>query len=1036
MTASNHARQGGGLFAVVLIVVGLLGMYSVRASAATVEHDQAVAGLHGATLEARINPEGVGTECAAEYVAQSAFEASGWAGATRISCAPAVLGSGTEPVAATARIEGLALSTAYRYRFMLTTAGEGVPAGEGQFATFGFKSFSFRLLDAEGNPETQAGATPYELVATVQINRTEVEATELGQFGRIAAAGTIKNLLNELPPGLVGDPMAVPACTTRAAEETKCSGDAQIGQLEVLNAGNGEFLAESALYNIIPPQGKAARFGGFVNGGTDGFIDSTVRTGADYGITSGGMNITGRVAAYGLTVRIWGVPADPSHDSARVCADGVLDCPSTAPQRPYLRMPTSCGGPLSVRALVDAYQSPAEYDEAQATLPPITGCDGVPFKPSLEVRPTSETADSPTGLHVDLHVPQSNDPTELATADLKDAVVKLPPGLTVNPSSAAGLQGCTPAQIGLTTPVGTTPIHTTAAPAECPEAAKIGTVEIDTPLLDHPLPGAVYLASPYSNPFDSLLAIYIAVNDPISGVVIKLAGHVEVGDEGQLTTTFDENPQLPFEDFKLDFFSGDQAPLKTPAVCGTYITKSVLTPWSSPQSGPPATPSDTRTIGQAPGGGSCPTTAAGQPNAPGFSAGSESPIAGAFTPFVMHLSRSDGSQQFSSVSLNMPPGLAARLVGVPYCPDSALAAAAGKTGAQERESPSCPAASRVGSVVVGAGAGPKPYFVPGQAYLAGPYKGAPLSLAIITPAVAGPFDLGTVVVRSALEVDPFTARVTVKSDPIPTQLQNIPLDVRSIAVKIDRSAFTLNPTNCESMAIGGSLTSTVGQTASYANPFQVAGCKGLKFKPQLKISLKGSTKHAGHPALKAVVTYPQQGAYANIARAQVNLPHSEFLDQGNLNKTCTRPVLLAGSCPKTSIYGKVKAWTPLLEKPLEGPVYLVGGFGYKLPALVAELNGQIRVLLVGKVDSGKNHGIRNTFEAVPDAPVSRFVLQLKGGPKYSLLENSEDLCRRPQLAAARFVAQSGRVLVAHPKIANDCKKKGKKHHAKKRHAKH
>jgi hypothetical protein len=1040
MTAPAHAPSRTLLLAGLLVAaIGISSLLAGSARAAQVEHQQVVAGLHSATVEGRIDPEGAATGCQAQFVSQEDFEASEWAKSQAVVCDPEDLGAGTGAVSTQAKIEGLALSTSYRYRFMLASAGATAPGDEGEFSTFGIESFSFRTLDSGGEPDTQAGSAPYELIVKIVTPTTEVETSE-EKGGRISPTGTIKDLLNELPPGLIGNPTAIPSCTARAAEEGLCSGDAQVGILETLHGEQTDanpFL--SPLYNTIAPQDKAARFAGLVNASTDAFIDSSVRTGEDYGITSGGFNISGRTNVFAITVRLWGVPADSSHDEERTCPNPVSPispihgCASTAEELPFLRNPTSCGGPLTVRAQLDAYQGPGEFDHAETTLPAITGCEKLQFQPGFEVRPTTETAESPTGLHVDLHLPQSNDPSGLATPDLKDAVVKLPPGLTVNPSSANGLEGCTPAQIGLKEPFDSVPIHTTAAPAECPDAAKIGTVEIDTPLLDHPLPGAVYLATPFENPFDSLVAIYVAVNDPISGVVVKLAGHVEIGPEGQLTTSFAENPQLPFEDFKLDFFGGDLAPLKTPALCGTYTTTSSLTPWSAPASGPSAIPSDSHPVSQAAGGGSCPTSAAAQPNAPALEAGSESPIAGAFSPFVLHLSRQDGSQQFSSLAVNMPSGLLARLAGVPYCADAALAAAAGKTGAEERRSPSCPEASRVGSVVVGAGAGPKPFFVTGQAYLAGPYRGAPLSLAIITPAVAGPFDLGTVVVRSVLEIDPFTSKVTVKSDPIPTELKNIPLDVRSIAVKIDRSNFTLNPTSCEAMAVGGSVTSTVGQTATVSNRFKVGGCKQLKFKPKLQLSLKGSTKHAGHPALKAVLTYPKAGAYANVARAQVNLPHSEFIDQANLNKTCTRPVLLAGACPKTSIYGKAKAWTPLLEKPLEGPVYLVGGFGYKLPALVAELNGQIRVLLAGKVDSGPNKGIRNTFEAVPDAPVEKFVLELKGGPKYSLLENSENLCGKPQKAIARFTAQNGKVDLAKPLIANQCGKgKGsKKAHSKK-----
>jgi hypothetical protein len=996
--------------------LGLLGcsclLAPASAAAAEVEAQYAIARTHSATLEADINPLGEPTTCQAQYVAEGEFQISGYGAAKMVPCNPEDLGSGASTVTATTSLTGLQIGTTYHYRFL---AG-GATGSDQTFATFGFEDFSFEVLNQSEEPETRAGSHPYRLIATVKLNITD-------DRGLPSPTGVLKDLLEELPRGMVGSVAAVPQCPSRRAEEFRCGGDSEVGRLWVSHGKTVEELGP--VFSVIPPDGKAARFAASINGSTEAFIDGSVRTGGDYGITAGGYNVTSVANAYAVKVEIWGNPASPAHNAERFCPVAghyEVGCASNAPEKSLLTMPSECAGPLSVTGLADAYGSPGEFVTATAQLPAIIGCDALEFKPQIEVRPTTEVADSPTGLHVDLHVPQNENGNELATPDLKDAVVTLPPGLTLNPSSAAGLEGCTPEQFGLTTPVGTTPIHTTAGPAECPDAAKVGKVEVDSPLLDHPVSGAVYVASPYDNPFGSLLAIYIAVDDPVSGVVIKLAGHVEIGADGQLTTTFEENPQLPFEDFKLDFFGGDRAALKTPAVCGTYTTTSTLTPWSAPASGPPATPSDSHPISAAPGGGSCPTSADQLPNHPSFEAGTESPLAGAFSPFVLNLKREDGSQQFSSLNVTPPPGLLGRLAGIPYCSDSALAAAAGKTGAEEKAAASCPAASEVGVVNVGAGAGPSPYYVQGHAYLAGPYKGAPLSLAIVTPAVAGPYDLGTVVVRSALAVDPFTAQITVKSDPIPSELKGIPLDVRSIAVKIDRSDFTLNPTNCEAMSVGGSLTTTLGQTTTLGNRFQVGGCSKLGFKPKLKIGLNGGTKRAHFPALKAVLTYPSKGAYANIARAQVGLPHSEFLEQGHIGTVCTQPQLAAAQCPAASVYGHARAWSPLLDKPLEGPVYLGVGFGHDLPDLVAELNGQIRVLVHARVDTTKQHGLRSTFEVIPDAPVSRFVLEMQGGKK-GLLVNSENLCRKTHRANARFVAQNGRQVTLRPVIGNDCKKK-------------
>lgn len=1028
-------RRAVLLAAFSLAAVGLSASLAGSVAAAQVEHHQVVAGLHNATLEARVDPEGVATSCQAQYVSEPEFESGGWGAAESVPCDPVELGSGAEPVSLSVDLGGLALSTSYRYRFLLTAAAETTPDGEGAFSTFGIESFSFRTLDSDGEPETQAGATPHELIVKIAAPTTQVE----GDAGsRTSPTGTIKTLLNELPPGLVGDPTSVHRCPVRAAEDLTCSGDAQVGVLEVRYGERTEATAAanpSALYNTIPPQGKAARFAGFINASTNGYIDSDVRTGDDYGITSGGFNISGRGDVHALTVRLWGVPADPSHDADRYCLiPGEIapkrGCASTWSERPFLRNPTSCAGPLSVRARLEAYQGPGHFYEAQETLPAITGCEALEFDPTIEVSPTSVVADSPTGLEVSLEVPQHEDPDLPATADLRNAVVKLPPGFTVNPSSANGLAACTPAQFGLTTPVGVAPIRTTAAPAACPDAAKIGTVEVNTPLLDHPLPGAVYVAEPYQNPFGSLLAIYIAVHDPISGVVIKLAGRVDIGPGGQLTTTFSENPQLPFESFKLRFFGGDLAALKTPDVCGTYQTTATLTPWSAPASGPPVNLVDSHAITQGANGGVCPASAAGQPNAPGFEAGSESPLAGAFSPFVVRLSRPDGSQQFSSLTVTPPPGLLGRLAGIPYCPDVNLAFAATRGGLEERGSPSCSPASQVGNVVVGAGAGPKPFYVAGGAYLAGPYKGAPLSLAVVTPAVAGPYDLGTVVVRSALEVNPETTQITVRSDPIPTELKGILLDVRSIAVRMDRPGFTLNPTSCNPTAVFAGATSVFGQLAPLSQRFQVGNCKGLGFKPSLTMKLKGPTKRNGNPALRAVLTQPK-GSQANIGRVAVTLPKAQFIDQDRIGQVCTRPQFAANACPANSVLGKATAFSPLLDRPLSGRVYLRANGGEReLPDMVAALRGQIDVNLVGYIDAVVNpkdkesSRIRTRFAVVPDAPVNRFVLQLNAG-KRALLVNSTHLCRGKQKAVVRMAGQNGKVFNTRPRVKNDCGKKSK-----------
>lgn len=945
--------------------------------------------IHNAIVSVEVNPLGLATSCQVQYVDEAQYKEAGYANATTLPCMPANLGSGSSLVKAEAKFTGLALDAEYHYRFILHNTSGTIETPDEAFSTFGIESFSMAAVNEKGEPETTAGAHPYELVTSVFMNK----GASGSQPDVIA-----KEILSMLPPGLIGNPTAAARCTMTTIEEQKCVSGAAVGSLEVYYSQNGYNPAGATIYNAVPPRGKAAAFGAYINSTFDAFIEAGIRTGDNYAVEAGSQNITAFGEVWGVVIHLWGVPA--RHNG------------SGAPEKPFLRMPTSCAGPLSAEVQTNGYEEPNEVVHGSSQMPALTSCDQLQFAPTITARPTSKVADSPTGLEVDLHVPQNEGPDGVATPDLRDAVVKLPRGLTINPSSAAGLEGCTPAQFGLTTAVGVTPIHTTAGPAECPDASKIGTVEVDTPLLDHPLPGAVYVAEPYQNPFSSLLAIYIAVHDPQSGVVLKLAGHVETGEDGQITTSFNENPQLPFEDFKLKLFSGPRAVLKTPATCGTYTSTSTLTPWSAPESGPPATPSDSYSISEEPGGGACPTSASGQANSPSFEAGTQSPVAGGFSPFVLHLAREDGSQQFQSISLNLPPGLSGRLAGTPYCPESALAAAAAKSGTEEQQSPSCPQASEVGTVTVGAGAGSSPYYVTGKAYLAGPYKGAPFSIAIVTPAVAGPYDLGTVVVRSTLQIDPRTAQVTVKSDPIPTELKGIPLDIRSIAVKIGRPGFTFNPTNCEATSVGGSETSALGSTAQLADHFQVGGCRALSFKPTFTASTAAKTSKRFGASLHVSLAFPQGGIGkgANVKYVKVELPKALPARQETLNKACVVKVFEENpaECPSASKIGYAKAITPILPVPLTGSAYFVSYGGAQFPELVIVLQGDgVTIDLHGKTFiAAKTNVISSTFAAVPDQPVESFELTLPEG-SYSALAANKNLCRATLQMPTTMIGQNG-----------------------------
>jgi hypothetical protein len=911
-------------------------------------------------------------------------------------------------------------------------AGACLPAAAQ--ADFGIDSFSAAALEEGGTVDLQAGSHPYEYKVALKLNQDSEERPE----------GTLRTFTLDLPAGMVGNPRAVPRCSGADFEGIfpQCPANTAIGvayfQIKGLEGDGPENSLGAPVYNLTPPLGVVASFG-FSVVNENSFQEASLR-GSDHGASVSDLTIPTALEIRSVTEIIWGVPGDPSHDALRgPCLEEGGSCPFEfdGGVKPFLSLPTACGGPLQTTVSIDSVQKPGLPQSASVLsedeVGPIglNGCNALEFEPTISAQPTTDVADSPSGLDVNIHQPQNEDPEGLSTAHLKDVKVTLPAGMTLNPSAGNGLGACSEGQIGYKPAEGK--IQFSDAPQSCPNAAKVGTLQAISPAVNHPLPGKIYVAKPFQNPFGSLLAIYLAVEDEQTGINIKLAGKVEPDAKtGQLTARFTENPQAPIEDIETSFFEGPEATLKTPLTCGTKTTTAVLTPWSTPE-GADVTESDSFETSVAPGGGNCPKSEAEAPNKPAFSAGTLTPQAGVYSPFVLKLSRPDGSQQITGLDTTLPKGLAAKLTGVPYCSEAQLAAAKARevpnAGALERQSPSCPLASEVGTVTVGAGAGIAPLYVSGHAYLAGPYKGAPLSLAIITPAVAGPFDLGAVVVRTALYIDSETAQVHAVSDPLPSIIDGIPLDLRSIAVDLSRPDFALNPTSCNAMAVLGSVSSPSGQAASLSSPFQVGGCKSLKFAPKLALSLKGGTRRTKHPALRAVVTYPK-GHYANIKRAQVTLPHSEFLDQAHIGTICTRVQFAAGGgngeqCPKASVYGFARAFTPLLDKPLEGPVYLRSS-SHELPDLVGALSGQVDFAVVGRVDTGKGGGIRNTIEAAPDAPVSKFVLEMKGGKK-GLLVNSENICKKPQRATVHFSAHNGKFTNTTPLIRNSCGGKGKKH---------
>jgi hypothetical protein len=903
-------------------------------------------------------------------------------------------------------MKGMKLSVALTLcAIALASIGAGTASAE-----FGITKFTNAYQDISGAPAAQAGSHA-DVVTDLTFDTAKNGA------GTTVMDGQVRDIEVNLPAGFYGNPQVAHTCSMEGIVlgEGICNPAAQVGTLDYEIAPG--FLLPFPVYNL-PSADEQTAVLAVVAVSIPAKIVISARTDGDYGLTANLTNLNQGLALTHTALTLWGVPADPIHDSLRFKEGGGLGgtgASAGVEPKPFLSMPPRCG-PVSTELRAASWQNPDIWHTATYTSPALEGCDILQFAPTLKARPTTNAADSPSGLDAELHLPYSEDPEDIADAHLKRAEVTLPEGLVINPSGANGLNACAPTQIGLMTPAGAGSPHFSKAPAACPDASRIGSVESTTPALADPIKGSVYAATPTQNPFGNLLTVYAVMEG--KGLVIKIAGMVSADPvTGRLTALFDEIPQFPF-DLKMSFFSGATGVLRTPSICGTYATTGTLTPWTAPVT-PSAPVNDTYSISRGANGQGCASSEAQLPHKPAFDAASAAAIAGSYQPFAIDLRREDGSQQFAAVTLTPPPGLVAKLAGTAICSDAALAAAAAKTGSAEKASPSCPVASEVGNVIAAAGAGPAPFNAPGKAYLTGPYKGAPLSLAIITPATAGPYDLGTIAVRTALYIDPTTAQVTAKSDPIPRILEGIPLDVRSVSIRLDKPQFTLNPTDCIPSKVTGTLLSTAGAGAALDNRFQLAECGRLKFKPSLSFSLKGKTKRSGHPALTAVLK-PRAGD-ANIASVSVALPHSEFLAQNHIRTVCTRVQFAADQCPKGSIYGKVSVVTPILDEPLTGPVYLRSSSN-PLPDMVVDLHGPasqpIRFEAAGRIDS-VNGGIRNTFDFVPDVPFTKLTLQLQGGKK-GLLENSRSICRSTNRADVSYTAHNGASYSIAPTLKAEC----------------
>jgi hypothetical protein len=934
----------------------------------------------------------------------------------------------------------------------------------GASAAFGLRAgsegFSASAREEDGSVDHRAGSHPYAITTTINFN---LAGESPGEPGVPFSDGDLRELRLDLPPGLIENPAVIARCSltqfhaprfspyeTSASGES-CPEESQIGVATVTTSHTGG-PRTFGVFNLEPPPGSPSEIGLNPYGSPIVFLSEVHQAGGEYQLSERAQNIPQQVNISGLRITLWGTPGDISHNFERGSCLNELEpaapwdngCGNESLRKTarlaYLTLPSNCSEPLVYGVSATSWQQPGtavrrqftRFDEGEPI--PLEGCESVGFTPAAQAFVSNPRTSSPGGFDFNLDVDTEGlvQPNSLNPSAARKAVVTLPEGMTINPSVGAGLLGCTPAQYS---------VETASSPpgAGCPNGSKIGEFTVKSPLFEKAIEGSVFLAAPFDNPFGTLIGLYLVAKSTERGILVKVPGKLDADPgTGSLVATFEGLPQLPYTDLKIEFREGQRSPLATPAVCGAFDTNVSLTPWSG--IGAEVSASLPTPITSGVEGLPCPQ---GTPSFnPQAQAGSINSQAGAYAPFYIHLTRTDTEQEITSYSTVLPPGLTGQIAGIPYCSDAAIEAARHRGGFEAAEHPSCPAATEIGHTVSGYGVGPALEYQPGGLYLAGPFHGSTFSIVAIDSATVGPFDLGTVVVRSAIDVDPQTAQVSIDStgsDPIPHIIDGIPIHLRDVRVYISKSHFAVNPTSCEPFKVqsrltgsGASFATSADDTVAFADsPYQAFGCRSLPFKPQLKLRLRGGTRRGDFPELRAEVR-PRAGD-ANISSAKVTLPASEFLEQRHIKTICTRTLFAAEKCPAASVYGTAQAFSPLLAQPLEGPVYLRSAPERKLPDLVADLHGGglgLRIEVVGHIDS-VHGGLRGTFESAPDAPVSRFVMTLKGG-KQGLLVNSQNLCGAKQFGDALFIGHNNAGIKLRPRVEVTCKR----HKKTKRKAKH
>lgn len=908
-------------------------------------------------------------------------------------------------------------------------------------AEFGISKFTMSATNQNGTPDLQAGSHPYAFTAALEFN---LPASGSGKVLEGELKDVTVALPPGLVGNPTATPRCT-AREFTAVEENggkACPVDTAIGldTTYFTQINNKLFPYTVPVYNLVPPKGVVAAFGFVAAKKIPVLLLSSVRTGTDYGATTQVPDVGQSAAIVASKLTLWGVPGEASHDPWRgACEDEVngadqttlqivgdglredeieregplyvgeneaspnrgmptslSDCVSEHAPLPLLTNPTSCGVPRTASVETDSWEEPGDFEgsrKAQASLPALTGCENLEasFKPTVSAQPTTGAGASPAGLNVDVRVPQegTESPSGLGDAAVKDTSVTLPAGMQMNPSAADGLQACSISQIGferfeelpsvpgVQSALFKEKVYDPATGQEeatlCPDASKLANVKIKSPDLEGELEGSVYLASPQNfagipeNPFGSLIALYLVAEEPQAGVLVKLAGKVTTNETtGQVTTSFENTPELPFNDLKLEFPAGERAALSTPAGCGTYTTAATFTPWSGTA---PVTSTSSFSITSGPDGSAC---ANPQPFAPTISAGVTNLNAGAFSPLTTTITREDPDQQLASVQVKLPEGLAGVITGVPEC------------GEAEANAGTCAAGSLIGQSTASVGVGADPFTVNGgQVYLTGPYQGAPFGLSIVTPAVAGPFNLGNVIVRAKLEINPRTAQVTVTTGEIPHILRGIPLDIKHVSVNINRPGFAFNPTSCEPMQLTGTIDSDTGATAPVSSPFQVANCQNLKFTPTLAVATGAHASKADGASLSFKIAYPKSatGTQAWFQETKFDIPKQLPARLTTLQQACLQKTFETdrAACPPHSKIGTAIVHTQVLPVPLEGPVYFVSYGNAKFPDVVIPLTGDnVNVELVGETYIHDNV-TSATFKGLPDVPFESVEVNLPTG---------------------------------------------------------